>query len=149
MIEHALPKAERHVEAAIGRRASERPGAGAAGGLGHALMLAGGTMRSGAQVVADLIGLDAALADADWAITGEGRSDAQTLLSKGPCIVADRARARGVPVTLLSGGVDAASLPALHARFDGGCFALPAGPATLEACAVSYTHLTLPTSDLV
>ncbi len=122
------------VEAAIGRRASERPGAGAAGGLGHALMLAGGTMRSGAQVVADLIGLDAALAGADWAITGEGRSDAQTLLSKGPCIVADRARARGVPVTLLSGAVDAASLPALHARFDGGCFALPAGPATLDAC---------------
>lgn len=122
------------VESAIGRRASERPGAGAAGGLGHALMLAGGTMRSGAQVVADLIGLDAALADADWAITGEGRSDAQTLLSKGPCIVAERARARGVPVTLLSGAVDATSLPALHARFDGGCFALPAGPATLDAC---------------
>ena len=122
------------VESAIGRRASERQGAGAAGGLGHALMLAGGTMRSGAQVVADLIGLDAALADADWAITGEGRSDAQTLLSKGPCIVADRARARGLPVTLLSGAVDAASLPVLHARFDGGCFALPAGPATLEAC---------------
>jgi glycerate kinase len=39
-----------------------------------------------------------------------------------------------VPVTLLSGAADAASLPALHARFDGGCFALPAGPATLEAC---------------
>jgi glycerate kinase len=122
------------VESAIGRRASERPGAGAAGGLGHALMLAGGTMRSGAQVVADLIGLDAALAGADWAITGEGRSDAQTLLSKGPCVVADHARARGVPVMLLSGALDAASLPALHARFDGGCFALPAGPATLDAC---------------
>jgi len=122
------------VESAAGKRAAERPGAGAAGGLGHALMLAGGTMRSGAEVVADLIGLDAALADADWAITGEGRSDAQTLLSKGPCIVADRARARGVPVTLLSGAVDAASLAALHARFDGGCFALPAGPATLDTC---------------
>ena len=122
------------VESATGRRASERPGAGAAGGLGYALMLAGGTMRSGAEVVADLIGLDAALADADWAITGEGRSDAQTLLSKGPCIVADHARALGVPVTLVSGAVDAASLSALHARFDGGCFALPAGPATLDAC---------------
>jgi len=122
------------VESATGKRASERAGAGAAGGLGFALMLAGGSMRSGAEVVAELIGLDGALADADWAITGEGRSDAQTLLSKGPCIVADRARARGVPVTLLSGAVDAASLPALHARFDGGCFALPAGPATLEAC---------------
>ena len=122
------------VEAAIGTRASERPGAGAAGGLGYALMLAGGEMRSGAQVVADLVGLDAALEGADWAITGEGRSDAQTLLSKGPCIVADRARARGVPATLLSGALDVAALSALHARFDGGCFALPGGPATLESC---------------
>ena len=122
------------VEAAIGTRASERPGAGAAGGLGYALMLAGGEMRSGAQVVADLVGLAAALEGADWAITGEGRSDAQTLLSKGPCIVADRARARGVPATLLSGALDVAALSALHARFDGGCFALPGGPATLESC---------------
>ena len=122
------------VEAAIGTSASERPGAGAAGGLGYALMLAGGEMRSGAQVVADLVGLDAALEGADWAITGEGRSDAQTLLSKAPCIVAERARARGVPATLLSGALDGAALPALHARFDGGCFALPGGPATLESC---------------
>ncbi len=122
------------VEAALGRRASERPGAGAAGGLGFALMLAGGTMRSGAEVVADLIGLDAALDGADWAITGEGKSDAQTLLAKAPSVVADRARALRVPVSLLSGAVDAASLPALHARFAGGCFALPAGPATLDAC---------------
>jgi len=133
-IDETLARYAAIVESAIGKRASERPGAGAAGGLGHALMLAGGTMRSGAEVVADLIGLDAALDGADWAITGEGRSDAQTLLSKGPSIVADRGRARGVPVTLLSGAVDAASLPALHARFDGGCFALPAGPATLDAC---------------
>lgn len=122
------------VEAATGRRVQDRPGAGAAGGLGFALMVAGGAMCSGAEVVADLIGLDAALEGADWTITGEGRSDAQTLLSKGPSIVADRARARGVPATLLSGAVDAASLPALHAKFDGGCFALPAGPATLDAC---------------
>jgi glycerate kinase len=97
-------------------------------------MLAGGTMRSGAEVVADLIGLDAALDGADWAITGEGKSDAQTLLAKAPSVVADRARALRVPVSLLSGAVDAASLPALHARFAGGCFALPAGPATLDAC---------------
>ena len=121
------------VEAALGRRAAHTPGAGAAGGLGHALMLAGGAMRSGAEVVADLVGLDAALASADWAITGEGRSDAQTLLSKGPAVVAARARAKRVPVSLLSGAIDAASLPALNERFDG-CFALPAGPATLEAC---------------
>ena len=121
------------VERALGRRAAADPGAGAAGGLGHALMLIGGTMRSGADVVADLIGLDAALLGAAWVITGEGRSDAQTLLSKGPAVVAARARATRVPVSLLSGAIDAAALPELNARFDG-CFALPAGPASLDAC---------------
>jgi len=121
------------VERALGVDAALRPGAGAAGGLGFALMAIGGRMRSGAEVVADLVGLDAALDRADWAITGEGRSDAQTLLAKGPSIVADRARARGVPVSLLSGALDAQALAALNARFHG-CFALPAGPATLADC---------------
>lgn len=121
------------VEGALGRQAATHPGAGAAGGLGHALMLVGGTMRSGAAVVADLVGLDGALAGASWAITGEGRSDTQTLLAKAPAVVAELARARGVPVSLLSGAIDAAALPSLNDRFDG-CFALPAGPATLEAC---------------
>ena len=121
------------VEAALGRHGGRAPGAGAAGGLGFALQLLGGAMRSGAEVVADLIGLDAALAGADWAITGEGRSDAQTLLSKAPFVVASMRARRRVPVTLLSGAVDAAALRDLHVHF-AGCFALPAGPATLDEC---------------
>lgn len=132
-IDRVLARAGALVEQALGVRVAESPGAGAAGGLGFALLAVGGTLRSGAEVVADLVGLDAALDRAGWAITGEGRSDASTLYAKGPSIVADRARARGVPVSLLSGAVDAASLPALNAKFDG-CFALPGGPATLDAC---------------
>jgi glycerate kinase len=87
-------------------------------------------LRSGAEVVADLIGLDAALAGANWAFTGEGRTDAQTLLRKAPVVVAERARAAGVPITLLSGAVDAATLPELGRVFDG-CFAPFAGPMAL------------------
>jgi len=132
-IDGTLARYAEIVERAVGRRAAREAGAGAAGGLGHALMLIGGAMRSGAEVVADLVALDDALTGAAWAITGEGRSDAQTLLSKGPAVVASHARAKGVPVSLLSGAVDAFALPELGKRFDG-CFALPAGPATLEAC---------------
>jgi glycerate kinase len=120
-------------ESAVGRRAANEPGAGAAGGLGFALQLLGGSFHSGAAVVADLVGLDAALTDADWAITGEGRSDAQTLLRKAPCVVAERARAQSVPVTLISGAIDAEALPALGRHF-AGCFGLPNGPAALEDC---------------
>ena len=119
------------VERALGREAAAKAGAGAAGGLGFALQLLGGAMRSGAEVIADVIGLDRALSGATWAITGEGRSDAQTLLRKAPFVVAERARRAGVPITLLSGSIDATALAGLGDHF-AGCFALTAGPATLE-----------------
>jgi glycerate kinase len=118
---------------AVGRQVAEHPGAGAAGGLGFALQLVGGRFASGAEVVADLVGLDAALAGADWAIAGEGRSDTQTLLGKAPLVVARRAARAGVPVTLLSGAIEASAIPAIAPTF-AGCFALPGGPATLDAC---------------
>jgi glycerate 2-kinase len=120
-------------EAALGRPVAERPGSGAAGGLGFALQLVGGSVRSGAEVVADLVLLDDAIAAADWVITGEGRSDRQTLLSKAPFVVARHAHALDVPVTLLSGAVDPAALADLHRHF-AGCFALPHGPMSLDEC---------------
>lgn len=127
-------------EHALDRRAQDVPGAGAAGGLGFALQLIGGQMRSGAEVVADLIGLDAALDGADWAITGEGKSDAQTALGKTPLIVARRAAARRIATTLISGSIDRAALPELGRHF-AGCFALPSGPASLEQCVAGAAGL--------
>lgn len=132
-IDRTLARFAAKAEHALGRSAAGNAGAGAAGGLGFALQLVGGRFASGAEVVADLIGLDAALAQADWAITGEGRTDAQTLLGKTPSVVAQHAARAGVPVTLLSGAVDASALPEL-ARTFAGCFTLPAGPATLDHC---------------
>jgi glycerate kinase len=95
------------------------PGSGAAGGLGYAFMLLGATRRPGADVVCELLGLDAAMRGADWVITGEGRSDAQTLHGKLPLAVSNIARRHGVPVTLVAGRIDAASRAALEAHFDG------------------------------
>ncbi len=132
-IDTAVARFAAHAERALGRRVADNPGAGAAGGLGFALQLIGGKFRSGAEVVADTIGLDAAFHGADFAITGEGRSDAQTLLRKAPFVVAERARNAGVPIVLLSGAIDAAALPSLS-RVYAGSFALPSGPVTLEEC---------------
>ena len=125
--------AEAAVHSAPDDPVAHRPGAGAAGGLGFALQLIGGRFASGAEVVASLIGLDDALRDADWVITGEGRTDAQTLLGKAPYVVAQAAGRAGVPVSLLSGAIDDRSLAAIASHF-AGCFALPAGPATLAEC---------------
>ncbi|MBA3505754.1 MAG: glycerate kinase [Betaproteobacteria bacterium] len=121
-------------------RAADAPGAGAAGGLGFGLHLLGGTFLGGADMVADAIKLDAALSEADWAITGEGKSDRQTLLRKAPLVVAQRARAHGVRATLISGSVDACALPALSEHF-AGCFALADGPMTLAECLARTAEL--------
>src|SRR5690606_9191053 len=55
------------------------PGAGAAGGIGAALLALGGRCESGIGLVQRLTGWDAALATADLVITGEGSFDQQSL----------------------------------------------------------------------
>jgi glycerate kinase len=65
-----------------GRRVADRPGAGAAGGTGAALLALGARIVPGASIVAELTGLDAALTRADLIVTGEGRLDRQTLQGK-------------------------------------------------------------------
>jgi len=129
-LDQALAHFASLLEAALGRQASRLPGAGAAGGLGYALLMLGAQFRSGAETVADHIGLDQALAGADWLITGEGRSDAQTLHGKAPFIASQRARRAGVPTTLLSGGIDRKSLEKLQSSFSG-CFSIAFGPMSL------------------
>jgi glycerate kinase len=131
-IDAALARFADLLEAALGRCARELPGAGAAGGLGFALHMLGARFEPGAETVARQIGLDAALTGADWLITGEGRSDVQTLHGKAPFIACRHAQAAGVPATLLSGAVDSAALPRLADYFSG-CFSPAPGPITLEA----------------
>lgn len=90
----------------IGRDIAEAPGAGAAGGAGAGLMyFLGARLRRGAPLVIEAAGLDRALEGADVCVTGEGRVDGQSAYGKGPVEVARRARAAGVPVVLIAGGL--------------------------------------------
>ncbi len=90
-------------EQAFGVSAHGAAGAGAAGGVGFALKLLGAETVSGAQYVMHACGFEQAVATADWVVTGEGRSDAQTLCGKLPAIVARKARDHGVKCALISG----------------------------------------------
>jgi len=82
------------------------PGAGAAGGLGFALMaFCGGVIAPGAALVAELIDLEATLRGADVVITGEGALDAQTAASKAPVYILERARANGALALAVAGRV--------------------------------------------
>ena len=80
------------------------PGAGAAGGLGAALLALGAELRSGVETVLDLVGFDERVRDVDLVITGEGNMDEQSAAGKAPVGVACRAKRYGKPVAAVVGG---------------------------------------------
>jgi glycerate kinase len=108
------------LEAATGRHERETPGAGAAGGVGFALLSLQDRFRRfglqpGIELVMAATGFAPALAEADLVITGEGRIDAQTAFGKTALGVARRAAAAGVPCIALGGGVTPEGSAALSA----------------------------------
>ena len=98
----------------------DTPGAGAAGGVGFALLAIGRAfkafaLRPGVDLVMDATDFDARLATADLVITGEGRIDAQTGFGKTALGVARRAEAAGVSCIAVGGGVEPDGIAALGA----------------------------------
>ncbi|MGF0237827.1 glycerate kinase [Rhodococcus sp. IEGM1300] len=135
-LDHSLGHFAEHCARALNKDVRDEPGSGAAGGLGFAAKaFLGAQFKAGVEVVAELVGLDDAIKNANLVITGEGRFDSQTLRGKTPFGVATIAKQHAVPVIVIAGtlgdgyqqmyqhGVDAA-------------FALTSGPMTLaQACA--------------
>lgn len=124
------------LDATSGRSERETSGAGAAGGVGYALLaiqdrLRSFALRPGVNLVMDAADFDARLARADLVLTGEGRIDAQTGFGKTALGVARRARAAGVPCIAVGGGVEVDGIAALAAV---GAIAVPVveRPQTVE-----------------
>ena len=85
---------------------AERPGAGAAGGLGFGMMAYfGATLRPGVEIVIEATHLRDRLRGVDLCITGEGRLDAQSCAGKTPVGVARLCRELGVPCIALAGSI--------------------------------------------
>ena len=90
----------------MGRDCQNKPGAGAAGGLGYAfLQYMNAECRSGIDLLLDTIHFDDLLQDADLVITGEGSADRQTLMGKLPFGILQRAQRHDVPVMLIAGRI--------------------------------------------
>lgn len=103
--------------AATGRDLRALPGAGAAGGLGWGLAtFSRARLERGFAIVAELAGLDAALAGAALCVTGEGRIDSQSLSGKVVAGVARAAAAAGVPAVAVGGSVEGAAAAELRKR---------------------------------
>lgn len=128
-VEDVLDRWGARLERLSGRSLRDRPGAGAAGGLGLAGLFLGGRLRSGAATVLEWTGFAEALAWADLVVTGEGRLDAGSARGKLVGEVARRARAAGKPVVALVGAVaDGVTVPGLRA-----VITIGAGPTELAA----------------
>jgi len=107
LLEQALTRLADLVAKEFGSDYRDRPGAGAAGGLGFGLMsFCGATIRPGFDVVAEAVGLESKMKGVDIVITGEGSLDRQTLEGKTPAGVARLARKLGKKVFAIAGRYD-------------------------------------------
>ena len=119
LLDSALRRYARVLAADLGIDLADTPGAGAAGGLGAgAIAFLGARIRSGIELVLELVGFDQAVAGADLVVTGEGKLDAQSLRGKAPVGVARAATAHGVPVVALAGVVEVADRELRAAGFE-------------------------------
>jgi glycerate 2-kinase len=85
----------------------DRPGAGAAGGLGFGLAaFCGARLVPGAPLVAELVELERKLDGASIVVTGEGALDSQTGAGKVPAFVLGIARRRGSRIYAIAGTVE-------------------------------------------
>lgn len=100
-----------HLVAVVGRRPDGKDpavalGAGAAGGLGYALLHLDAVRVPGIATVLDTLGFEALVAGADLVVTGEGSFDWQSLRGKVVSGVAETALAHGRACVVLAGRVE-------------------------------------------
>lgn len=116
----------------LGEDFSVCPGAGAAGGLGFALLaFCKAQFAAGIDIVLDVCGFEKELEDTDLVITGEGRIDGQSVCGKVLYGIGMRAKEKGVPVIAIGGGVKEDSEALLDCGISA-MFSIANGPMTLD-----------------
>jgi glycerate kinase len=112
LLDEALAHFAAVIHRDLGIDVRDVPGAGAAGGLGAGLLaFLGARLRPGFEVVADAVELPRRLADADVAVTGEGRYDRQTERGKAPAGVLRLAREHGCRSVVVAGRIESGIRP--------------------------------------
>jgi len=106
-LERGLTRLAQIARATLKKDFASIPGAGAAGGLAFGLMaFCGARLKSGFEWVAEVLGLEQRIEQADWVLTGEGRLDAQTFFGKGPGALASLAKRKGKRTVIFAGAVE-------------------------------------------
>jgi len=90
----------------LNKKVKNKPGAGAAGGLGAGLIaFLDADLQRGGDLLVELLGLDNTIKTADLVITGEGNINHQTIYGKTPVAIAKVAKKHGVPVIAIAGSL--------------------------------------------
>jgi glycerate kinase len=132
ILDRALRRFAEVVEHDLHMDVASVPGAGAAGGLGAGLMVfLRAELRSGTELVSDVVRLAEKAQGASLVITGEGKMDRQTLMGKVPQGVAGISRRLGVPVVAIVGSY-VGPLDEIHAAGIEAVFPALAGPVSLR-----------------
>ncbi|TDL61185.1 glycerate kinase [Rhodococcus qingshengii] len=107
------------------------PGAGAAGGLGAALLACGGKLKVGIDLVLDTLNFDEKIVNADVIYTGEGKIDNQTPDGKVIAGIVKRAKRVNIPVVAFAGAVKTGFEPLYYEGLLA-AHSITQGPCTLE-----------------
>ncbi|MGV3294261.1 glycerate kinase [Streptococcus pluranimalium] len=145
-LDQALNRYADFVSELTGRHEKETPGAGAAGGLGFALMtFFKAKAQRGITTILDLIGIEEKIASADLVITGEGHMDSQSVNGKTPIGVAQLAKKYQVPTVAIVGGAST-HLEVLYDAGISGVFDIINQPMSLEEAVTDAPTLITNTS---
>lgn len=130
-----LDKALRHIAKVIvahtGKDFPFIPGAGAAGGMGGGLLAFLNTeLKSGIELLLESLHFTEKIKGADWIITGEGKSDRQTMMGKVPLGILNEAQKQNIPVLLLAGSIE--DIDELNRAGFQGVFSIIPTPISLE-----------------
>ncbi len=141
LLERGLTRLAEVVSATIIPGLEDKPGAGAAGGLGFGLMaFLGAEVRPGIEVVTEAVGFERMLEGCGLVVTGEGRLDAQTAYGKTVTGVARVARRHGIPVLALGGEI-AEGAEALRELGVNAMLGIASGPLSREESMASAASL--------
>jgi glycerate kinase len=135
-LDAALRHLAKLVKEQLGKDIADVPGAGAAGGLAFgALAFMDAKLIPGVEAVAEAIGLDAEIADADWVVTGEGCFDEQSLRGKVVSGITKLARKHAVKVAVIAGSVQVPEIAWRREGIEVALSAMPPGMPLDEAMA--------------
>lgn len=106
MLDNNLRALSEKIKKNLNKDVSNIKGSGAAGALGAGVCaFFNGELKSGIEIILDLIDFDNLISDADIIFTGEGQIDSQSLNGKVVIGISKRAKKQNIPVIVLVGSI--------------------------------------------